>query len=107
MKLLSNVLVLLGNEPTHLCPGCKMLHRINVNAPNENTGARWSWNGDVDRPTFHPSVNISNGQCHYFIRDGMIEFCTDTRHSLSGQTVPLPDVRPELTEDELAGDSCN
>jgi hypothetical protein len=30
--------------------------------------------------------------CHYFIRDGKIEFCGDCPHELAGQTVPLPDV---------------
>ncbi len=79
-----------------------MVHRINVNAPNDHTGARWSWDGNVESPTFSPSVHIV-GQCHYFIRAGMIEFCGDSKHPLAGQTVPLPaipDDDREVWEDE-------
>lgn len=32
------------------------------------------------------------GICHYFIRGGKIEFCGDSTHNLSGQTVDLPDI---------------
>lgn len=88
---LSAKLALLCNEPTHWCPGCEQLHRINVNTPNAAFGAIWTWNSDAEHPTFSPSINIV-GQCHYFIRDGQIEYCADLRHSLAGQTVPLPDI---------------
>lgn len=100
MQILSDVLALLGGEPTHYCPGCKMLHRINVNAPNDYTNAIWTWNNDHNKPTFNPSVNIV-GRCHYFIREGMIQFCEDSTHSLKGQTVPLPKLSEYLEPDEL------
>jgi hypothetical protein len=29
--------------------------------------------------------------CHYFLRDGQIEFCGDSIHALAGQRVQLPD----------------
>lgn len=91
MKRLSSKLALLGGEPTHYCPGCKMLHQINVFAPNEHTGARWTWNNDEVNPSFSPSINIV-GRCHYFINDGRIQFCGDSKHELAGQTVDLPDI---------------
>lgn len=78
----------------HYCPGCKMAHGIDVGSPNKHTGAIWSFNGDAEKPTFNPSINILN-QCHYFIRDGMIQFCADSKHKLAGQTVPLPDFHPD------------
>ena len=68
--------------------------------------SRWTWNGSADAPTFSPSVKQTwtewdekDGQktstemcCHYFIRDGKIEFCGDCTHEMAGKTVPLPDV---------------
>lgn len=91
VQWLSKRLVLFGGEPTHWCPGCRMLHRIDVNAPNKHTGARWTWDGNAETPTFAPSINIV-GRCHYFIRGGRIEFCGDSRHGLAGQTVDLPEI---------------
>lgn len=88
---LSSKLALLAGEPTHYCPGCEQLHRIPVNKPQSSNGCQWSWNGDVENPSFSPSINIV-GRCHYFIRNGNIEFCADSKHALSGKTVPLPDI---------------
>lgn len=87
----------------HWCPGCKSGHEINVDRPN-SSGAKWSFDGNMERPTFTPSVNIrwgkfagqcdydEGGICHYFITAGRISFCSDSTHSLSGQTVDLPDI---------------
>lgn len=72
----------------HFCPGCDEMHAIWVNEPHPG-GARWSFDGNVDAPTFSPSVNIV-GQCHYFVRAGRIEYCGDSKHHLAGQSVPLP-----------------
>jgi hypothetical protein len=35
------------------CPGCNDVHGITVESPNG-----WGWNGDVERPTFTPSVRL-------------------------------------------------
>lgn len=78
----------------HWCPGCKSTHQIAVEQPFRN-GARWTWDGNAERPTFNPSVNIGPGgplQCHYFIRTGEIQFLGDCHHHLKGQTVELPDI---------------
>lgn len=74
----------------HWCPGCEGLHQIETKQRNAN-GAIWSFDGNVEAPTFSPSINIV-GRCHYFIRGGQIEFCSDSRHELAGRTVPLPDL---------------
>ena len=65
---------------------------------------RWSFNGDMENPTFGPSVlsrwNEWQGEgvpakthvCHSFIRGGRIEFLSDSTHALAGNTVDLPEI---------------
>lgn len=78
----------------HWCPGCapiagrSPLHAISVDTPNAMTGARWTFDGNLDAPTFSPSINCV-GQCHYFIVGGRISYCADSAHALAGQTVPM------------------
>jgi hypothetical protein len=81
----------------HWCPGCDCAHGIWIEQPNPATGARWTWNGDAEKPTVSPSIlcfteadGVRRTLCHYFIRNGNIEFCADSPHALKGQTVPLP-----------------
>ncbi len=84
------------------CPGCEGMHAINI----AGAGA-WTWDGNVDAPTFSPSIlvftnvgedgnRLPDGQrrtlCHSFVRAGMIEFLRDCAHPLKGQTVRLPDL---------------
>ena len=88
-----------------------------------NTGADgWNWNGDIDKPTFTPSVLVTttrftdkgeadyeewyaNGckatnvefesepvRCHSFITNGRIQFLSDCTHALADQTVNLPEL---------------
>lgn len=88
------------------CPGCDSTHGINTNL--------WTWNGDLERPTFTPSVLIRGNQwprdeypeyykpqhpgvapgedtvCHSFVTDGRIQFLDDCTHVLAGQTIDLP-----------------
>ena len=82
---------------TFECPGCKETH------PVPTTGDHaWSFNDDVEKPTFTPSIlkhevtkpdgSVYSPRCHSFVRDGRIEFCSDSGHALAGQTVDLPDV---------------
>lgn len=65
----------------------------------------WQWNGSLEKPTVSPSLLIfafkvdDNSEptgeretvCHSFIRDGRIEFLSDSQHGLAGQTVDLPE----------------
>jgi hypothetical protein len=78
----------------HWCSGCEAMHQIAVEQPFRN-GARWTWDGNADAPTFAPSINVGPGtplQCHYFIRAGRIEYCGDSHHALASTTVDLPDI---------------
>lgn len=97
---LSAFLVLMpwGTPPSeqrhmHWCPACKEMHPFAVEQPFSN-GHRWSFDGNVDRPTFEPSMNISWGEarCHYFLRAGQIQYLGDCTHELRGQTVALPPI---------------
>jgi hypothetical protein len=92
-----------GHEDwTFRCPGCKTEHIIVSRAgANCSHKVEWGFNGDVDRPTFSPSLLVRweyrNGNptqiCHSFIRNGQIQFLGDCTHSLAGQTVDLHEVQ--------------
>lgn len=83
-----------GRRVNFHCPGCDDYHSVVVESP---TG--WGWNGDLERPTFTPSIlvrmdftgdRIPSKICHSFVTDGRIQFLGDCTHELAGQTVDLP-----------------
>jgi hypothetical protein len=95
-----------GEGWNHYCPACKTTHGFAVESPFRN-GARWSFDGNMEAPTFSPSMNIRVGPypydpaetdhgrievCHYFLRGGVIEYLGDCTHEMRGQRVPLPDL---------------
>lgn len=75
------------------CPGCGIGHSFRV----DGSGPKWSFNGDVDKPTFSPSLLVRwvkggvDVVCHSFVRDGQMQFLNDCTHELAGITVPLPE----------------
>lgn len=97
----------------HYCPGCFELHVI----PDS-----WSFDKNLEVPTFSPSVRITgkqtvvvNGEwtgewvrgpdgkaldmcCHYILTAGVLNFCDDCTHDLKGKSIPLPDL-PEWARD--------
>lgn len=104
-----------GKRGLHFwCPGCDAAHSVTVGPDG------WTWNGDVIKPVLHPSILLKTGhfcggvaaerghcwcnfkertgrdtkfkcvRCHSFVRDGRIEFLSDSTHTLAGQTVDLP-----------------
>lgn len=92
------------------CPGCDGAHHVNT---VDGITPRWGFNGNVDMPTFTPSVLVKwntpkgftnqnpaplgwQGEreehvCHSFVTDGHIQFLGDCTHTLRSQTVDLPD----------------
>jgi len=80
------------------CPGCGFMHAVQV-VPHKGRPV-WTFNGDMDKPTFSPSIlvtwehgeNYEKRRCHSFIRDGKWQFLNDCTHDLAGQTVPMEDV---------------
>jgi hypothetical protein len=102
-----------------LCPGCASVGRIGVHIlpvswlpPRESVESphvagkpHWSFNGDMERPVFGPSVlsqwdegpDRSHKVCHSFVgcngaQPGQIIFLGDCTHKLAGQTVDLPEI---------------
>ena len=93
------------------CEGCQCAHGVWTDVPNSHTGAKWSFNGDLIKPTVNPSLLVtykhpkgySNDNpapigfdvpyetdiCHSFIRDGIIQYLSDCTHNLAGQTIAL------------------
>jgi hypothetical protein len=82
-----------------VCPGCKRHHHIPVQGPHPV----WGFNGDIDSPTFTPSINsyyegpggVPMKICHSFVKAGYIQFLGDCYHELKNQTIPLPEVNPD------------
>jgi hypothetical protein len=73
------------------CPGCDEAHAVRVSS-TQGDGV-WGWNGDLEFPTFTPSLLVTGAQkCHSFITDGKIRFLGDCDHDLKNQTVPLPEL---------------
>lgn len=80
------------------CPGCKCSHwfsttgRTPANPKEVREQFRWTFNGDLDKPTVRASIMVKHGQgivCHSFITDGKIEYLSDCTHNLKGKTVEL------------------
>jgi hypothetical protein len=98
MNMLSLRLLEYEGILVHWCPACKSVHQIHVKDRN-HSGAVWTWDGQFESPTFSPSIKVtlySGGICHYYIKQGKIEYSGDCTHSLAGQTVDLPDLPNEL-----------
>lgn len=98
-----------------VCPGCVVgepfdghqgIHMLPVNS--EVKKPSWTWNGDLEAPTLHPSIKTSdkppnNFVCHSFLTDGVFQFLNDSTHSLAGHIVAIPDLpdwADDLTEDD-------
>lgn len=102
-----------------LCPGCDFgIHLLPVNwlppgetveSPHNAGKPHWSFNGDLERPVFGPSIlshwdefqgeGVPKKQhvCHSFVgcngaQPGQITFLGDCTHALANQTVELPEV---------------
>lgn len=92
------------------CPVEK--HTYHVFPKVGRPGASWTFNGDMEKPTFRPSMNeLVNGpgkhhnescptwRCHFTVTDGMIEYHGDCTHDLVGKTLPLEHWPPERVEE--------
>lgn len=101
------------NGFAHWCPGCEEMHVL----PDG-----WSFDGDTLAPTFFPSFRHSGTKrvfkegswtgewvlddagrparyvCHYILTKGVLNFCSDSSHALSGRSVNLPDLPSGYTD---------
>lgn len=79
-----------GGGVAFYCPGCRGMHVA---------GPGWKWNGDVEAPSIHPSLNIAAAPgrpgCHSTVQGGRIYFVEEgTTHALAGQSAELPALEP-------------
>lgn len=90
------------------CPGCGHHHMYYTKNPNGRPV--WAFNGDVNSPTFTPSLLNQwgthadpnwqppdnkpgwSGTCHLYVTNGQIEYLRDCTHHLAGKTVPMEDI---------------
>lgn len=89
-------------EYLFMCPGCKYDHRYIVKwgSKSERTEPVWHFNGDVDKPSFTPSLLMRTSHhgeadriCHLYVTNGKIQFLADCSHSLKGQSVEMEEVK--------------
>lgn len=84
------------------CPGCKFFHLFD---------ARWTFNGNMEKPTFTPSMNATKDWpkwhpeegkpkeiCHSYVTDGQIKFLDDCTHASKGLTLDLLEIDPMWNE---------
>ena len=86
------------------CRGCNGYHMFHVGEWEQNGQKKtgWKFNGDMDNPTFTPSLLVYEGlypngdvghpRCHLFVRDGKIQYLGDCGHKLAAQTIDMKDV---------------
>lgn len=76
------------------CPACECGHLFYTN--HSNPKCNWTFDGNMEQPTFSPSMLVYQGQshprCHSFVRDGKIQFLSDCTHKFANQTLDLPDI---------------
>ncbi|HRZ02382.1 MAG TPA: DUF6527 family protein [Burkholderiaceae bacterium] len=60
MGMLSAVLRnLAGGGLAFRCPGCQEAHVVYVGGDGPGPRSRWEWDGNVERPTFSPSILVT------------------------------------------------
>ena len=124
MGQVSNKLRRVEGGYSYWCQGCEEVHSVRT----DGDAAVWSFDGNLEAPTFSPSVLTTSGhylsdhkpgdkcwctyaaehpdrpahfkcrRCHTFIKGGIVQFLSDCSHALAGQTLPLPDLPDELRD---------
>jgi hypothetical protein len=86
-------------EFVHYCPACKDTHVATTVRPPGDSGPKWDLSGSPEHPSLSPSVRVSWGRtgekeriCHYFLKAGVFDYCSDSTHAMAGTRVPLPDM---------------
>jgi|GEM_PF-475315 hypothetical protein len=74
---------------------------------SEGRSINWNFDGNLEMPTFTPSLNQTTGslamsnykdgdipptRCHSIVTNGKIQYCGDCTHSYKGQTIDLPEI---------------
>lgn len=89
-----------------VCPGCQkkdpshtgiLMIPVNTDAKSPS----WHFDGNVNFPTLTPSIITTDGDghvCHAFLKEGVMEFLSDSTHSLANSSVPIPDLPEWITK---------
>lgn len=95
------------------CPGCDTPHvytikpwqRFNEQTKKYEPGPVWQMTGPLEKASFTPSYVCGgdSSRCHFYVREGRIQFLADCHHKLAGKTVDLIDW-PSEEEDAVAED---
>lgn len=83
------------------CVGCDQAHMLNVCTADRADGApAWDFDGNIDAPTFSPSVLVSwpasgdrpaSTRCHLFVTAGQIDYLADSAgHAVRGRVAMVP-----------------
>lgn len=93
MKKLHKAIHLETNEVFMLfwCSGCACAHKFKIEGPGRN----YDFNGNMDKPTFIPSLAVyaeePSKRCHLNLINGKIHYTPDCFHKLRGCVVELED----------------
>lgn len=98
--LLSPKLLKMGDSIYFHCPGCNTLHPYRIQG-DPTRGPIWGYNGNVEAPTFTPSLLVNNSRpesrCHLYVTDGRIQYLGDCFHNLKNTTIDMVDIpEPEI-----------
>lgn len=90
---------IINNHLFYWCEGCKFAHHVPFGE------GVWKFEGTEENPSLSPSVRhfyikpatetepqVEITICHYWIKNGNIEYCGDCQHQYSGQTRKLIDI---------------
>ena len=82
------------------CPACGLTHQYRTAIGFVDDGPHWVFSGTEQRPTWSPSYlttwtkgvepePVVDQCCHFFVKDGMIDYCSDCTHEHAGKLLPL------------------
>jgi hypothetical protein len=83
------------------CPGCAIKHKIFTKLSSSCTQVH-KFDGNLDTPTFSPSVSIDYGLdtvnnrrvCHFFVSEGFLNY-QNCFHGFKNRSVPLESFKLE------------
>ena len=97
MKILQEIKASDGGKGlVFYCPGCEYYHFFTIELGTDKSRPCWTFNGDMEKPTFSPSLGVNmampESRCHSFVRDGQIQYLSDSHHKFSGQTISMQEI---------------
>ena len=96
MKVLAGIEMSDGGKGyVFFCPGCRYYHHFQVVPGSDASKPIWTWNGDMEKPTFTPSLLVNGSteqRCHLFVTNGQILYLGDCWHELKNTTIDLQEI---------------